>query len=478
MAEYEGKDAEDEGKEPAPPAFPWLPAGCEPMADGEYDAIVLGTGLKECILSGLLSTMGKKVLHVDRNNYYGADSASLNLTNLYAKFNGGAEPDKKLFDVLGQNRDYNVDLIPKCIMACGKLVKMLLHTKVTRYLEFKSLDASYVYRGGKVYKVPATKSEAIYSSLLGLFEKRRFTNFLMYLQNYDEKDPKTHKGRDLTKMTMQELYDYYGLEKATQEFVGHAMALQLDESYLNKPALETCKAIILYCYSLDRYGKSPYIYPMYGLGGLPEGFSRLCAIHGGTFMLNRGIDEVLFGDDGKAWGVKGENLVAKAPMIIGDPSYFTKYDKVVKTGSVVRAICFLNHPIPTTNDAESCQIIIPATQLGRQNDMYVVLISNTHQVTAPGKFVAICSTVVETADPQKELEPALNLLGPIMLKFVDVVPVHEPKADGAADSCYISKSFDATSHFETTSLDVLSLYKRITGTDLDLDSMTADTTKG
>ena len=66
-------------------------------------------------------------------------------------------------------------------MACGKLVKMLLHTKVTRYLEFKSLDASYVYRGGKVYKVPATKSEAIYSSLLGLFEKRRFTNFLMCL---------------------------------------------------------------------------------------------------------------------------------------------------------------------------------------------------------------------------------------------------------------------------------------------------------
>lgn len=29
--------------------------------DQEYDAIVLGTGLKECILSGLLSVSGKKV---------------------------------------------------------------------------------------------------------------------------------------------------------------------------------------------------------------------------------------------------------------------------------------------------------------------------------------------------------------------------------------------------------------------------------
>lgn len=29
--------------------------------DEEYDAIVLGTGLKECILSGMLSVSGKKV---------------------------------------------------------------------------------------------------------------------------------------------------------------------------------------------------------------------------------------------------------------------------------------------------------------------------------------------------------------------------------------------------------------------------------
>ena len=47
--------------------------------DEEYDAIVLGTGLKECILSGLLSVDGLKVLHIDRNNYYGGHSASFNL---------------------------------------------------------------------------------------------------------------------------------------------------------------------------------------------------------------------------------------------------------------------------------------------------------------------------------------------------------------------------------------------------------------
>lgn len=50
--------------------------------DAEYDVIVLGTGLTECILSGLLSVDGKKVLHMDRNEYYGAESASLNLSQV------------------------------------------------------------------------------------------------------------------------------------------------------------------------------------------------------------------------------------------------------------------------------------------------------------------------------------------------------------------------------------------------------------
>lgn len=48
--------------------------------DETYDVIVLGTGLTECVLSGLLSVAGMKVLHMDRNNYYGGESASYNLT--------------------------------------------------------------------------------------------------------------------------------------------------------------------------------------------------------------------------------------------------------------------------------------------------------------------------------------------------------------------------------------------------------------
>ena len=45
------------------------------------------------------------------------------------------------------------------------------------------------------------------------------------------------------------------------------------------------------------------------------------------------------------------------------------------------------------------------------------------------------------------------------------------------DNCYCSRSYDATSHFETVLEDVFGLYKRITGEDLDLDAATAKNEK-
>merc|ERR1711872_291544 len=181
--------------------------------DETYDAIVLGTGLKECILSGLLSVSGKKVLHMDRNKYYGGASASITpLDDLYSMFNMGKAPES-----FGRGRDWNVDLIPKFLMANGKLVQLLVHSGVTRYLEFKVIDGSYVYKGGKLYKVPADEKEALASSLMGIFEKRRFRNFLVFCQDFDLNNPGTWKGVDPKINTMAQLFEKFGLDKNTSD---------------------------------------------------------------------------------------------------------------------------------------------------------------------------------------------------------------------------------------------------------------------
>lgn len=159
-------------------------------------------------------------------------------------------------------------------MANGEIVRFLTHTDVTRYLDFKQIAGSFVYSSGRVYKVPSNAPEALSSSLLGLFDKRRMRNFMLWVEAYKDSDPATHQGLDINRHTMTEVFSKFGLGKGVQEFIGHAMALHLDDSYLSQPARDTVEKVRLYAASVLRYGKSPYIYPLYGLGDLPQAFAR------------------------------------------------------------------------------------------------------------------------------------------------------------------------------------------------------------
>jgi len=283
-----------------------------------YDVIVLGTGLTECIISGLLSVNGKKVLHIDRNDYYGGDCASLNLDQAWAFFKEEGKPSQ---EKLGQARQYNIDLIPKFLMASGKLVKILLHTDVTRYLEFKSVDGSYVMKSNKINKVPATEAEAVASNLMGMFEKKRFRDFLMFVKDYELKNPKTHSSIG-PEVPSSKLVEKFSLGEGVSDIVGHALALYRDETWLQEPAINTIERIMLYFDSLSHYGKSPYLYPIYGLGDLPQAFARLSAVYGGTYMLNKPVLGFSYDENGRVNGVKSDDGIARCKIVVGDPSYF------------------------------------------------------------------------------------------------------------------------------------------------------------
>merc|ERR1719282_86152 len=153
---------------------------------------------------------------------------------------------------------------------------------------------------------------------------------------------------------MAQVYEKFGLQEATIDFIGHAVALWSSDEYLKKACGITINKCKLYLTSLMQYGGSPFIYPIYGLGGLPEGFSRLSAIHRGTYMLNKPVDKLEFGPDGKVIGVRSGDEVAKAPlvickMVICDPSYAGE-GKSSLQGHIVRSICILSEPIPHTKN--------------------------------------------------------------------------------------------------------------------------------
>ena len=186
-------------------------------------------------------------------------------------------------------------------------------------------------------------------------------------------------------------------------------------------------------------------------------------------MLNKTVDEIIFNSEGKVEGIKSGEEVAKAPIVICDPSYVLETTGNVKSvGKVIRSICILDHPIPNTADSTSTQIIIPQKQCNRNSDIFINMVSGAHAVCSQGLYVAMISTTVETEDPETEIEPALNLLGDIIEQFTTTSHIYAPEHDGTANNLYITTSYDPTSHFESASKDVLSIYRRIFGEDYDL----------
>ena len=116
---------------------------------------------------------------------------------LFKKY-GNFSSDKEPWKNYGRLNDWNVDLVPKFLMASGELTNILVATDVTKYLEFRQVAGSYVQQGSgsraTVAKVPSDAVEALKSPLMGIFEKRRMKSFIEWVGTFDIKDPATHKG--------------------------------------------------------------------------------------------------------------------------------------------------------------------------------------------------------------------------------------------------------------------------------------------
>lgn len=86
------------------------------------------------------------------------------------------------------------------------------------------------------------------------------------------------------------------------------------------------------------------------------------------------------------------------------------------------------------------------------------MVSYSHLICAKGLYVAIISATVETDNPEKEIEPAVHLLGDILEMFVSVSTLYDPVQEGHDNNLWITSSYDATSHFESASEEMLQIY--------------------
>jgi Rab GDP dissociation inhibitor len=100
-------------------------------------------------------------------------------------------------------------------------------------------------------------------------------------------------------------------------------------------------------------------------------------------------------------------------------------------------------------------------------------VSSAHNVCPKGYYIAIVSTIAEgQSNHHLELQPGFDRLGRIEEKFMgQPIPLYEPLESGQGDNVFISKSYDATSHFETTTDDIRDVYRRAAGEELVVEGL-------
>ena len=71
------------------------------------------------------------------------------------------------------------------------------------------------------------------------------------------------------------------------------------------------------------------------------------------------------------------------------------------------------------------------------------------------------STIVRTHYPEEELKPALDLIGPILEKFITVSDCTKPSEDIKGSNLWITKSYGSSVNIELEIYEILKIYEEV-----------------
>ncbi|XP_026883033.1 rab proteins geranylgeranyltransferase component A 1 [Electrophorus electricus] len=184
--------------------------------------------------------------------------------------------------LLKEGRRFNIDLVSKLLYSRGSLVDLLIKSNVSRYAEFKNVNRILICRDGRVKQVPCSRADVFGSKQLNVVEKRMLMKFLTFCLDF-EQHPEEFQG--FSEKPFWEFLKSQKLTENLQHFVLHSISMA-DQEILTEEGL---KATQHFLQCLGRYGNTPFLFPLYGLGEIPQCFCRMCAVFGGIYCLRHSV---------------------------------------------------------------------------------------------------------------------------------------------------------------------------------------------
>ncbi|KAL4997056.1 GDP dissociation inhibitor [Aspergillus recurvatus] len=390
----------------------------ESLEETQWDVTISGTGIAQSLLALALSRSGKKVLHVDKNPYYGGPEAALSLQEAEewaSEVNKESAhfpfEDATVFTPgtsesgsgLSPSRAYTLSLSPQLIYSRSQLLPTLVSSKVYRQLEFQAVGSWWIYNPAagedkELYRVPNSREDVFADDFISMKSKRTLMRFLRHLsQTGPTQESSVEQSSTLEEALAKPLSDYLTSKfQVPPELYDPLLSLSLSQAAAQSTiARFAVPRIQRHLASIGVFGPGfGSVLVKWGGGSeISQVGCRALAVGGGVYVLNSGIETLNQGksDDSRIRLRLFSRETVSSKYVVGSdwdlPSQTETpcdYDKVSRSITIVSSA--LDGLFPVTAEGgpvpAGAVVVFPAASLGLTDETPPVYISVHSSETA------------------------------------------------------------------------------------------------
>ena len=332
--------------------------------------------------------------------------------------------------ILSLAKRYSLDLMPHLLFSRGSMVELLIKSNISRYTEFKSVSRVLTVLNGILEHVPSSRSDVFTTKHISVIEKRILMKFINFCVNYDATPEVFEAFRDKT------FHEFLRHEKLTPNLI-HFVLNSIAMVGKDTGCIDGLAATQKFLLSLGRFGNSPFLWPMYGSGELPQAFCRLCAVFGGVYYLDRQIDAIVVDKDGSVAAIlsRGQRIDCKY-LLVNSKLCPDELKGDFANETVSRKICLLSDTVMASDSGEPLSFLSLGPDVTRSKDFaFAQEVGYSGAVTPRGIF---CLHLTTRFDETRDgVDNCLEILVPDKEKLIwslDFESHTEIFADAASSS--------------------------------------------
>ncbi|KAK6172220.1 hypothetical protein SNE40_015931 [Patella caerulea] len=298
-------------------------------------------------------------------------------------------------------RAFNIDLAPKLLYSSGKMVELLISSDVAKYCEFRTVSRVLTQHNQYIEKIPCSRADVFSSKDVSMLDKRKLMKFLEWCAGY-HKNPEEYE--EYKNQTFLEVLKSRKLSEKLQNIISNAIAMVTQDTSTE----EGLKKTQVFLQSVGRYGNTPFLFPLYGSGELPQAFCRLCAVFGGIYCLQMTADALIINKENKCEAIitsEGQRISCKW-LIMGSSYSPKQYITTDNKRQLSRCILFTDKSLLHSESQELSLLWVPPSD----HNIHPITVLELPQsaMVCPKDLYIVHLTTEGSGDPEADFSPFVS----------------------------------------------------------------------